>query len=179
MPCHPSLFYTMLRHTMLCHTKLCHATPCCAIPCEAMPYLAMPCCAVSSNAILCHSVPCCSVPCSVTPCCTKPCRAVLRCPVQGGGALTATSPGTTWMQEILTLLYSGGDAQPAKTIPNWERAPWLEQIHFRSSLQDTATHRLITSHLPARVLGPRLQGSKAKVRGPPDEGLWVQPNGCG
>ncbi|XP_015729900.1 sulfotransferase 2B1-like isoform X2 [Coturnix japonica] len=92
-----------------------------------------------------------------------PCCAMLWCCVQVGGALTATSPGTTWMQEILTLLYSRGDAQPAKTIPNWERAPWLEQIHFRSSLRDTATNRLITSHLPARVLGPRLQGSKAKV----------------
>lgn len=69
------------------------------------------------------------------------------------------------MQEILTLLYSRGDALPAKTIPNWERAPWLEQIHFRGALRDTATHRLITSHLPARVLAPLLQGSKAKVRG--------------
>ncbi|OXB65073.1 hypothetical protein ASZ78_008356 [Callipepla squamata] len=77
--------------------------------------------------------------------------------------VTYPKSGTTWMQEILTLLYSRGDAQPAKTIPNWERAPWLEQIHFRSSLRDTATQRLITSHLPARVLGPRLQGSKAKV----------------
>ncbi|NXL87848.1 ST2B1 Sulfotransferase, partial [Alectura lathami] len=73
------------------------------------------------------------------------------------------SPGTTWMQEILTLLYSRGDARPAKTIPNWERAPWLEQIHFRSALRDSAAHRLITSHLPARVLAPLLQRSKAKV----------------
>lgn len=69
------------------------------------------------------------------------------------------------MQEILTLLYSRGDALPAKTIPNWERAPWLEQIHFRGALRDTAAHRLITSHLPARVLAPLLQRSKAKVRG--------------
>ena len=74
--------------------------------------------------------------------------------------MTATSPGTTWMQEILTLLYSRGDTQPAKTIPNWERAPWLEQIHFRSSLRDTATHRLITSHLPARVLGPGCRAAR-------------------
>lgn len=83
------------------------------------------------------------------------------------------------MQEILTLLYSRGDTQPAKTIPNWERAPWLEQIHFRSSLRDTATHRLITSHLPACVLGPRLQGSKAKVRGPKGEALWAHPVSVG
>ncbi|KGL97503.1 Sulfotransferase family cytosolic 2B member 1, partial [Charadrius vociferus] len=79
--------------------------------------------------------------------------------------LTATSPGTTWMQEILTLLFSHGDALPAKTIPNWERAPWLEQIYFRDALQDTAAQRLHTPHLPARVLAPALQQSKAKVRG--------------
>ncbi|NXT91648.1 ST2B1 Sulfotransferase, partial [Anhinga rufa] len=77
----------------------------------------------------------------------------------------ATYPksGTTWMQEILTLLFSHGDVLPAKTIPNWERAPWLEQIYFRDALQDTAAHRLITTHLPAHVLAPALQQSKAKV----------------
>lgn len=71
------------------------------------------------------------------------------------------------MQEILTLLFSRGDVLPAKTIPNWERAPWLEQIYFRDALQDTATPRLITTHLPARILAPALQQSKAKVRGGP------------
>ncbi|XP_075289718.1 uncharacterized protein LOC142362846 isoform X1 [Opisthocomus hoazin] len=77
----------------------------------------------------------------------------------------ATYPksGTTWMQEILTLLFSRGDVRPAKTIPNWERAPWLEQIYFRGALRDTAARRLITTHLPARVLAPALQQSKAKV----------------
>ncbi|NXJ89543.1 ST2B1 Sulfotransferase, partial [Corythaixoides concolor] len=79
--------------------------------------------------------------------------------------LIATYPksGTTWMQEILTLLFSRGDVLPAKTIPNWERAPWLEQIYFRDALQDTAARRLITTHLPARVLAPALQQGKAKV----------------
>ncbi|NXN12020.1 ST2B1 Sulfotransferase, partial [Indicator maculatus] len=77
----------------------------------------------------------------------------------------ATYPksGTTWMQEILTLLFSHGDVVPAKTIPNWERAPWLEQIYFRSALRDSANPRLLTTHLPARVLAPSLQHSKAKV----------------
>ncbi|NXC65213.1 ST2B1 Sulfotransferase, partial [Aleadryas rufinucha] len=79
--------------------------------------------------------------------------------------LIATYPksGTTWMQEILTLLFSLGDARPAKTIPNWERAPWLEQIYCREALRDTETPRLLTTHLPARVLAPALQRSKAKV----------------
>uniref|UniRef100_A0A8C4U0R2 Sulfotransferase n=1 Tax=Falco tinnunculus TaxID=100819 RepID=A0A8C4U0R2_FALTI len=86
-------------------------------------------------------------------------------PFRPTDVVIATYPksGTTWMQEILTLLFSRGDVLPAKTIPNWERAPWLEQIYFRQALQDTATRRLITTHLPARVLGPALQHSKAKV----------------
>ncbi|XP_064375904.1 sulfotransferase 2B1 [Dromaius novaehollandiae] len=77
--------------------------------------------------------------------------------------VTYPKSGTTWMQEILTLLYSNGDVLPAKTIPNWVRAPWLEQTYFRDTLQDTADHRLITTHLPARVLAPALQRTKAKV----------------
>ncbi|KFQ23428.1 Bile salt sulfotransferase, partial [Mesitornis unicolor] len=98
------------------------------------------------------------------PCHTIPYHA----PNDANAALTPPSPGTTWMQEILTLLFSHGDAHPAKTIPNWERAPWLEQIYFRGALRDTAAPRLITTHLPARVLGPALQRSKAKVR----RGSW-------
>ncbi|NWR78760.1 ST2B1 Sulfotransferase, partial [Centropus unirufus] len=86
-------------------------------------------------------------------------------PFRPSDVVIATYPksGTTWMQEILTLLFSRGDVQPAKTIPNWERAPWLEQIYFREALRDTAARRLITTHLPARVLAPALQQSKAKV----------------
>ncbi|XP_050835047.1 sulfotransferase 2B1-like [Serinus canaria] len=88
------------------------------------------------------------------------CRATPWC---HGPALTPTSAGTTWMQEILTLLFSLGDARPAKTIPNWERAPWLEQIYSREALRNTGSPRLLTTHLPARVLAPALQRSKAKV----------------
>ncbi|XP_038224359.1 sulfotransferase 2B1-like [Dermochelys coriacea] len=77
----------------------------------------------------------------------------------------ATYPksGTTWMQEILTLIRSKGDLEPAKTIPNWARAPWLEHTYFKDMLQETGEPRLITTHLPCQVLAPALKKSKAKV----------------
>ncbi|NXW21915.1 ST2B1 Sulfotransferase, partial [Circaetus pectoralis] len=123
----------------------------------------------------CHAIPRFAIPRFAVPCCAMPCRARHR----AGAALTPASPGTTWMQEILTLLFSRGDVLPAKTIPNWERAPWLEQIYPPEALQDTAARRLITTHLPAPPLAPALQQSKAKViyvaRNPKDVAVSFSP----
>ncbi|XP_067392839.1 sulfotransferase 2B1-like [Emydura macquarii macquarii] len=79
--------------------------------------------------------------------------------------LIATYPksGTTWMQEILTLVYSQGNLQPAQTIPNWARAPWLEHTYFKEMLREADGPRLITTHLPCQALAPALRKSKAKV----------------
>lgn len=73
--------------------------------------------------------------------------------------------GTTWMQEIVTLILKRGDPHLSQTVPNWARAPWLEQHHFAAFLKTSPiTPRLITTHLPYHLLGPALQGSKTKVR---------------
>lgn len=73
--------------------------------------------------------------------------------------------GTTWMQEIVTLISSRGDPQFSKTVPNWTRAPWLEQHYCAAVLEaSSATPRVITTHLPYHLLGHALQGSKAKVK---------------
>ncbi|KAM9121925.1 sulfotransferase 2B1-like [Pangshura tecta] len=77
--------------------------------------------------------------------------------------VTYPKSGTTWMQEILTLIHSKGDLEPAKTIPNWARAPWLEHTYFKDTLQETSGPRLITTHLPCQVLAPALRKSRAKV----------------
>lgn len=71
--------------------------------------------------------------------------------------------GTTWMQEILTLIYSKGDPQPAKNIPNWTRNPWLEHTYFSKILRETEGPRLLTTHLPYRVLSASLRKAKPKV----------------
>ncbi|XP_071384901.1 sulfotransferase family 5A, member 1 [Centroberyx affinis] len=90
----------------------------------------------------------------------------LRFPFQDTDILIATYPksGTTWMQEIVTLICSKGDPQLSQTVPNWTRAPWLEQYYSAAVLEASSRGpRVITTHLPQHLLGPALQGSKAKV----------------
>ncbi|XP_063801577.1 sulfotransferase 2B1-like [Pseudophryne corroboree] len=77
--------------------------------------------------------------------------------------VTYPKSGTTWMQEILTLIYSQGDTEIATTVPNWMRAPWLEHTYFKETLKEGEGPRIITTHLPSDVLAPALQKSKAKV----------------
>ncbi|OCT82349.1 sulfotransferase 2B1 [Xenopus laevis] len=77
--------------------------------------------------------------------------------------VTYPKSGTTWMQEILTLIYSGGDEEIAITVPNWRRTPWLEHIYFKDLIIEGNGPRIITTHLPSDVLAPALQKSKAKV----------------
>ncbi|XP_077166130.1 3-beta-hydroxysteroid sulfotransferase-like isoform X2 [Paroedura picta] len=92
-------------------------------------------------------------------------RAACAFPFRPSDVLLVTYPksGTTWMQEILTLIYSRGDPEPAVSIPTWARAPWLEHIHFKELLQETQGPRLLTTHLPWRVLAGALRKGKPKV----------------
>ncbi|XP_051235651.1 sulfotransferase family 5A, member 1 [Dicentrarchus labrax] len=87
-------------------------------------------------------------------------------PFKDTDILIASYPksGTTWMQQIVTLISSKGNPNLSQTVPNWTRAPWLEQYYFSVLLEASSiTSRVITTHLPHHLLGPALQGSKAKV----------------
>ncbi|XP_034282540.1 sulfotransferase 2B1-like isoform X1 [Pantherophis guttatus] len=77
--------------------------------------------------------------------------------------VTYPKSGTTWMQEILTLIYSNGNLQPIKSLPNWARAPWLEHSYFQEQLQHIGCPRLLTTHLPQPVLAPALKKAKPRV----------------
>ncbi|ROL41183.1 Sulfotransferase family cytosolic 2B member 1 [Anabarilius grahami] len=77
--------------------------------------------------------------------------------------VTYPKSGTTWMQEILSLVLSKGDPTIAQTQPNWARAPWLEQYYSPDVLNASKGPRIITTHLPYRLLAPALKQSKAKV----------------
>ncbi|XP_013931307.1 PREDICTED: 3-alpha-hydroxysteroid sulfotransferase-like [Thamnophis sirtalis] len=77
--------------------------------------------------------------------------------------VTYPKSGTTWMQEILTLIYSNGNLQPIKTLPNWARAPRLEHTYFQEQLQHIGCPLPLTTHLPQSVLTPALKKAKPKV----------------
>ncbi|KAM5262539.1 sulfotransferase 2A1-like [Ctenodactylus gundi] len=79
--------------------------------------------------------------------------------------VTFPKSGTTWMQQVLSLLFCKGHLWPIHHLPNWERMPWMEQIYFSDFLKklDPTLPRLLTTHLTARSLGPALTKSKARV----------------
>ncbi|XP_041073333.1 sulfotransferase 2A1-like [Carcharodon carcharias] len=78
--------------------------------------------------------------------------------------VTYPKSGTTWMQEIVPLVCSNGDLTPVQTIPNWQRVPWLEQKNAKSLLENRPSPRLITTHLPYRLMPKSFNTSKAKVK---------------
>ncbi|XP_077375582.1 sulfotransferase family 5A, member 1 [Festucalex cinctus] len=89
----------------------------------------------------------------------------LKFPFQDTDILIVSYPksGTTWMQQIVTLITAQGDPHVSQTVPNWARAPWLEH-HYSAALLDALSQpRIITTHLPHRMLAAALRGSKAKV----------------
>ncbi|XP_061620237.1 sulfotransferase family 5A, member 1 [Phyllopteryx taeniolatus] len=89
----------------------------------------------------------------------------LRFPFQDTDIVIVSYPksGTTWMQQMVTLISNKGDPHMCQTVPNWARAPWLEH-HYSAALVDTLSRpRVITTHLPHRMLARALRGSKARV----------------
>ncbi|XP_026171346.1 sulfotransferase 2B1-like [Mastacembelus armatus] len=61
--------------------------------------------------------------------------------------VTYPKSGTTWMQEIVPLIMSGGNPASVETLHNWDRVPWLEEhracilnLERRPSPRIFATH---------------------------------------
>uniref|UniRef100_UPI00398F602F sulfotransferase family 2, cytosolic sulfotransferase 2 n=1 Tax=Pristiophorus japonicus TaxID=55135 RepID=UPI00398F602F len=77
--------------------------------------------------------------------------------------VTYPKSGTTWMQEILPIIYSNGDLTPVLTIPNWDRVPWLEQTTAQLTLENKPSPRLITTHMLYHLMPKSFYTSKAKV----------------
>ncbi|XP_077049362.1 LOW QUALITY PROTEIN: sulfotransferase 2B1-like [Agelaius phoeniceus] len=77
--------------------------------------------------------------------------------------VTYQKSGTVWMLEILSLIRQGGDPRWCRSVPNWERGPWLETLLAAEGARQTPGPRIISSHLPVHLFPKKFFGSKAKV----------------
>ncbi|KAG7236451.1 hypothetical protein INR49_000929 [Caranx melampygus] len=80
--------------------------------------------------------------------------------------LISTYPksGTTWMQEIVPLIMSGGDPASVETLPNWDRVPWLEENRACNlDLENRPSPRMFTTHFHYDMMPPGFFQVKPKV----------------
>ncbi|CAM9169329.1 unnamed protein product [Lampetra planeri] len=102
----------------------------------------------------------------LSPLCTP--ESVLRVrslPVRDDDVFIATiaKSGTTWMQEIASLLLSDGDLEVAATSCTWQRAPYLEGAFRQQQLELQPSPRLMTTHLQLHLAPQQLtEGGKGK-----------------
>ncbi|XP_078507054.1 sulfotransferase 2B1-like isoform X2 [Lissotriton helveticus] len=78
--------------------------------------------------------------------------------------ITYPKTGTTWIIELLSLIRSKGDPTWIQTVPNWDRAPWLESNYTPEKLDSMSLKpRHITSHLAKKIFCQSFFTSKAKI----------------
>ncbi|NXQ49203.1 SUHB sulfotransferase, partial [Catharus fuscescens] len=67
------------------------------------------------------------------------------------------------MLEILSLIRQDGDPRWCRSVPNWDRGPWLETLLGLRRARANARPRIISSPLPVHMFPKAFFGSKAKV----------------
>ncbi|TKS90194.1 Sulfotransferase family cytosolic 2B member 1 [Collichthys lucidus] len=80
--------------------------------------------------------------------------------------IIATYPksGTTWMQEIVPLIMSGGDPASVETLPNWRRVPWMEVDNTcKLNLEQRPSPRILSTHFQYAMMPPSFSEIKPKV----------------
>uniref|UniRef100_A0A3P9JK31 Sulfotransferase n=1 Tax=Oryzias latipes TaxID=8090 RepID=A0A3P9JK31_ORYLA len=80
--------------------------------------------------------------------------------------LIVTYPkSTTWMQEVVPLIVSGGDPASVETIPNWDRVPWLEEVRASIlNLEGRPSPRMLTTHFHYSMMPPSFFKAKPKLQ---------------
>ncbi|XP_068161581.1 sulfotransferase 2B1-like [Antennarius striatus] len=78
--------------------------------------------------------------------------------------VTYPKSGTTWSQEIVPLIMSGGDSVSVETLPYQDRTPWIEDtrladLHF----EERPSPRIFTTHMPYNTMPPSFYKVKPKV----------------
>ncbi|XP_076695470.1 sulfotransferase 2A1-like [Callospermophilus lateralis] len=78
--------------------------------------------------------------------------------------VTYPKSGTNWLVEILCLIHSHGDTKWIRSVPFWERSPWIETDVGYTLLNERGGPRLMSSHLPFHLFPKSLFTSKPKIR---------------
>ncbi|KAM4623711.1 sulfotransferase 2B1-like [Polymixia lowei] len=69
--------------------------------------------------------------------------------------VTYPKSGTTWLQEIIPLIQSGGHPSSVETVPNWDRVPWLEEHRARIlNLEQRPSPRMFATHYHYNMMPP-------------------------
>ncbi|XP_032816330.1 sulfotransferase 2B1-like isoform X2 [Petromyzon marinus] len=86
-------------------------------------------------------------------------------PVREDDVFIVTYPksGTTWMQEILSLIMNDVDISKVESVPNRNRAPWLELATAPVYLDGRESPRLATTHVYATFAPTQIMQGKGKV----------------
>ncbi|XP_035669162.1 sulfotransferase family cytosolic 1B member 1-like [Branchiostoma floridae] len=78
--------------------------------------------------------------------------------------------GTTWTQQIISLVTAGSNFSEVSKIPLGKRVPWLERADLHadappiiSQLKDSPSPRLMKTHLPYNMLPKQAREGKGKI----------------
>ncbi|XP_072523144.1 sulfotransferase 2B1-like [Salminus brasiliensis] len=78
--------------------------------------------------------------------------------------VTYPKSGTTWLQEVVPLVLSGGDVASVRTVPNWDRVPWLEEHRaIVLNLEQRPSPRTFATHFHRDMMNESYSKVKPKV----------------